>query len=156
MPAGDLAPTFSNIYPEILAPWISEQQFRTLVRDVNEGLVAAFDPLTRRSLLDSVVGVATGWLWESVFAQAAVKKRIKQVERRIEEWNSQLEKEAHMGGRIASDEDRLDVACCIPLRRTGFLSLDIQIPDPMVGVVNAEGNGLAEDPTGQGTSGEKR
>ena len=146
MPVGDLAPTFSNIYPEILAPWVSEQQFRILIRDVNEGLISAFDPLSRRSLLDSILGVATGWLWESVFAQAAVKKRIKQVEQDIEEWNIQLEKEARLGGRIASDDDKIDVACCIPLRRTGFLSLDIQIPDPMVGVVRQEGEGRGQDP----------
>ena len=149
MPAGDLAPTFSNVYPEILAPWVSEQQFRVLVRDVNECLIAAFDPLSRRSLLDSILGVATGWLWESIFAQAAVKKRIKQVEQIIEEWNMQLEKEARLGGRIASDDDKIDVACCIPLRRTGFLSLDIQIPDPMVGVVKEEGEGNGQGPVGE-------
>ena len=149
MPAGDLAPTFSNVYPEILAPWVSEQQFRVLVRDVNEGLIAAFDPLSRRSLLDSILGVATGWLWESIFAQAAVKKRIKQVEQIIEEWNMQLEKEARLGGRIASDDGKIDVACCIPLRRTGFLSLDIQIPDPMVGVVKEEGEGNGQGPVGE-------
>lgn len=149
MPAGDLAPTFSNVYPEILAPWVSEQQFRVLVRDVNEGLIAAFDPLSRRSLLDSILGVATGWLWESIFAQAAVKKRIKQVEQIIEEWNMQLEKEARLGGRIASDDDKIDVACCIPMRRTGFLSLDIQIPDPMVGVVKEEGEGNGQGPVGE-------
>lgn len=149
MPAGDLAPTFSNVYPEILAPWVSEQQFRVLVRDINEGLIAALDPLSRRSLLDSILGVATGWLWESIFAQAAVKKRIKQVEQIIEEWNMQLEKEARLGGRIASDDDKIDVACCIPLRRTGFLSLDIQIPDPMVGVVKEEGEGNGQGPVGE-------
>ena len=85
-------------------------------------------------MLDSVLGVATGWLWESVFAQAAVKKKVRQIEHIIEEWNMQLDKEARLGGRTSGGEERTDVACCIPLRRTGFMSLDIQIPDPMVSI----------------------
>ena len=128
MQAGDLAPTFSNNYPWELGPWVSEQQFRILLREVNEGLTAAFDPFSRRNVLDSVLGLATGWLWESVFAQTAVKKKVREVERKIEEWNMQLEKEARLGGRSGSIDGSADVACCIPLSRTGFLSLDIQIP----------------------------
>ena len=112
--------------------------------------MAAFDPLSRRSLLDSVLGVATGWLWESVLAQAAIKKKVRQVERVIEEWNMQLDKEARLGGRANSAEERTDVACCIPLRRTGFLSLDIQIPDPMVSI-----DGPLEGSDAQGAVGEK-
>ena len=45
----------------------------------------------------------------------------------IEEWN------AARGKGLDGEDDGLVRA--IPLRRTGYLCLDIQIPDPHVGVV---------------------
>ena len=109
--AGDLAPTFSNIYPEILDPWVSEQDFRFLIQTVNDGLIKAFKPGGWRAWVDTVLGVATGWLWED-FGAAAVKAKVRGVERFIEGWN---------GGREGgSGEEGVKV---VPLRRTGFLSV---------------------------------
>lgn len=148
MITGDLAPTFSNIYPEILDPWVSEQDFRILIQTVNDGLIKAFKPGGWRAWVDTVLGVATGWLWEDIGA-AAVKTQVRKVEGFIEDWN---------GGREGRSGE--DGAKVVPLRRTGYLSvswkilpllsfpgiphakrnpvapilqLDIQIPDPHVG-----------------------
>ncbi|KAL6713181.1 hypothetical protein ACLMJK_009302 [Lecanora helva] len=122
MIAGDLAPTFSNTYPEILEPWVSEADFRTLVQTINDGLVAAFHPFGWRAWLDTVLGLVTGWIWEDL-GFAAVKSQVKSVEQCIEDWNGRRKQ------TLEKDEDG-DLVRAIPLRRTGYLCLDIQIPDP--------------------------
>lgn len=139
MIAGDLAPTFSNTYPEILKPWVSEADFRMLIKNVNEGLIKAFSPYGWRAWTDAVLGVATGWIWEDL-GFSGVKKGVRGVEQVIEEWNGQR------SNTLEKEED-LEVVRAIPLRRTGFLCLDIQIPDPHIDTVDAEegdgnGNGI--------------
>merc|ERR1711981_544029 len=119
MQVGDLAPTFSNLYPEILDPHISEEQFRRLVEHINRELIAAFSPYSARNVLDTILSVATFWLWED-FGFAAVKGRLDKLERFIADWNSNV----GMKEGIA----------LIPLRRTGYMSLDFQIPDPQIGL----------------------
>ncbi len=111
MIAGDLAPTFSNVYPEILDPWVSEQDFRILIQNVNEGLLRAFNPLGWRAWVDAVLGVATAWLWEDLGFSGA-KSGVRGVEAFIERWN------AEKGGKNAEPDVRV-----IPLRRTGYLSV---------------------------------
>ncbi len=114
MIVGDLAPTFSNIYPEILEPWVSEADFRSLIQHVNEGLIAAFSPEGWQAWMDAVLGVATGWIWEDL-GMTGVKKGVQNVERWIEEWNGRDSK---------GDEDgKSEGAKVIPLRRTGYLSV---------------------------------
>ncbi|KAG9199326.1 hypothetical protein G6514_008582 [Epicoccum nigrum] len=121
MVKGDLAPTFANLYPEILDPLISEDDFRDVVKKINDSLVAAFDPFTFRAWLDTVMGIATFWLWDDV-GMTGVKKQLSELESWIERWNREIgQKEA---------------VKIIPLRRTGYLTLDIQIPDPHLGPDN--------------------
>ena len=108
MQVGDLAPTFSNLYPEILDPHISEEQFRRLVEHINRELIAAFSPYSARNVLDTILSVATFWLWED-FGFAAVKGRLDKLERFIADWNSNV----GMKEGIA----------LIPLRRTGYMSV---------------------------------
>ena len=110
MQVGDLAPTFSNLYPEILDPHISEEQFRRLVEHINRELVAAFSPYSARNVLDTILSVATFWLWED-FGFAAVKGRLDKLERFIADWNATV----GMKEGIAM----------IPLRRTGYMSVSI-------------------------------
>lgn len=108
MQAGDLAPTFQNLYPEVLDPLISEDEFRSLIKHINDELVNAFDPLTWRAWVDAAMGVATLWLWEDLGC-TKVKAKLRGVEKWIERWNREYgERE---GVRI------------IPLRRTGYLSV---------------------------------
>ena len=127
MVAGDLAPTFSNTYPEILEPWVSEADFRMLIKGVNEGLVGAFSPYGWRVWMDAVLGVATGWIWEDL-GFAGIKSKVKGVETCIEQWNGQR--------RNGLEKEDVELTKAIPLRRTGYLCLDIQIPDPHVGMVD--------------------
>ena len=129
---GDLAPTFSHTYPEVLDPWVSEPDFRTLIKSVNERLITAFSPYGWRAWVDVVLGIATGWLYEDL-GFSGVKKRVRDVELLIEEWNGQR--------REGLDKEFEELVRAIPLRRTGYLCLDIQIPDPHVGVVEDEGGG---------------
>ncbi|KAI9719107.1 MAG: hypothetical protein M1812_003737 [Candelaria pacifica] len=115
--AGDLAPTFSNIYPEILDQVLPEDLFREIVGYLNEELVQTFDPWNRWNILDGILGVLTLWIWDDLgFGHA--KRRLRRLEAWLENWNQ---------GKGAKEGVRI-----IPLRRTAYLSLDIQIPDPQV------------------------
>lgn len=143
---GDLAPTFSNLYPEILDPaGVTEQEFRRVIEKLNGELIPIFSPYNWRNILDGVLGVATGWLWED-FGLTGVKARLKKLDRWIEDWNLEMEKSVgHAEGAIPPK--------IIPLRRTGYMTvsvppllaslcvvtnmhcvyqLDIQIPDPEI------------------------
>lgn len=133
---GDLAPTFSHTYPEVLDPWVSELDFRALIKDVNEGLITAFSPYGWRAWVDAVLGVATGWIYEDL-GFAGVKKGARDVEMLIEQWNGQRRK--------GLDKEDEDLVKAIPLRRTGYLCLDIQIPDPHVGAVEDGGEEDGEE-----------
>lgn len=124
MVKGDLAPTFSNLYPEILDPLLPEQEFRKVIATVNDELIKAFDPFSFRNWLDGALGLLTGWLWEDIGAPA-IKGRLRRVEDWIERWNREVG--AKDGVHIWS------------LRRTAYMSLDIQIPDPKVGIIHSEG-----------------
>ncbi|KAJ5836577.1 Golgin subfamily A member 7/ERF4 [Penicillium robsamsonii] len=120
---GDLAPTFSNLYPEILDPLLSEQEFRRVISTVNDGIIKAFDPFSLRNWFDGVLGLLTGWVWDDLNAPGA-KSQLQHVEAWLENWNREVG--AKDGVHIWS------------LRRTAYMSLDIQIPDPKVGIVPSE------------------
>ncbi|KAJ5534173.1 hypothetical protein N7527_000427 [Penicillium freii] len=120
---GDLAPTFSNLYPEILDPLLSEQEFRRVISTVNDGIVKAFDPFSLRNWFDGALGLLTGWVWDDLNAPAT-KSQLQNVEAWLETWNREVG--AKDGVHIWS------------LRRTAYMSLDIQIPDPKVGIVPSE------------------
>ena len=122
MVAGDLAPTFSNIYPEILDPWVSESQFRRLVKTVNERLIKAFKPGGVRAWTDAVVGLGTGWLFEDL-GLSGVKAGCRKVEAWIEAWNIDV-------SSVAGGADGQSLVRCIPLRRTGYLSVRAPFTKP--------------------------
>jgi Golgin subfamily A member 7/ERF4 family len=142
MVRGDLAPTYSNLYPEILDPLLPEHQFRNLIKKVNQTLVIAFDPYNKRNWADAVMGVLTGWLWEDL-GFGGVKKELRQLEQWLADWNR--------------DVGSMEGVKIIPLRRTGYMSLDIQIPDPQVRIVNdderGQEHGQLESVKGDGSQG---
>lgn len=113
---GDLAPTFSNLYPEILDPaGLSEQEFRRIIDKLNGTLVPAFSPYNWRNIVDGVLGLATGWVWEDL-GVTGVKTRLKNLETWIEEWNENMERVVgREGGRIPPK--------IISLRRTGYMTV---------------------------------
>jgi hypothetical protein len=108
MMKGDLAPTYANLYPEILDPLVSEDDFRILIKHINDTLTDAFDPFTFRAWLDAVLGVATFWLWEDM-GLTGVKKQLATLEQWIEDWNRDV------GGKEAVK--------IVSLRRTGYLTV---------------------------------
>jgi hypothetical protein len=113
MMQGDLAPTFANLYPEILDPLITEDDFRILIKKVNDTLTDAFDPFTFRAWLDSFLGIATFWLWEDM-GLTNVKRKLVDLERWLEDWNREVgEKEA---------------VKIVSLRRTGYLTVCSSLP----------------------------
>ncbi|KAG6035936.1 hypothetical protein E4U19_004042 [Claviceps sp. Clav32 group G5] len=123
--AGDLAPTFSNLYPEILDPaGVSEQEFRRVVDKLNAELVPIFNPYGWRNILDAALGLVTGWLWDD-FGMTAAKGRMDALEAWMERWNGEMEK-------TMAEEEGVLAPKLIPLRQTGYMSLDIQIPDPEI------------------------
>ncbi|KAI9679076.1 MAG: hypothetical protein M1829_001746 [Trizodia sp. TS-e1964] len=112
--AGDLAPTFSNIYPEVLDPHVPEEQFRSIIKRLNEELTRAFSPWTWRAWVDAILGLITLWLWDDL-GLTGTKAMLRKTEAWLEELNRGFgEKDVRI----------------IPLRRTGYMTLDIQIPDP--------------------------
>ncbi|KAJ4420116.1 hypothetical protein N0V82_004563 [Gnomoniopsis sp. IMI 355080] len=125
---GDLAPTFSNMYPEILDPaGLSEVEFRRVIDKLNTELITIFNPSNVRNILDSVMGLATGWLWDDLGFTYA-KAKLAALERWIERWNKEMEKTAKTSG---GDENMIPPKI-VPLRQTAYMSLDIQIFDPEI------------------------
>lgn len=115
MMEGDLAPTFSNTYPEILDPaGVSEQEFRTIVDKVNSELVPAFSPWSVRNILDGVLGLLTGWIWDDM-GLTGVKKRLQNVEKHLEDWNQQMQARSKEGPGMAPK--------IVSLRRTGYMNV---------------------------------
>ncbi|KAL2271847.1 hypothetical protein VTJ83DRAFT_1218 [Remersonia thermophila] len=120
---GDLAPTFSSLYPDILDPaGMSQEEFRRVIDKLNSELVPIFNPYSWRNILDNVLGLATGWLWDDLGFTAA-KTRLRNLERWIEQWNEEKEK-------AFAGEEGVIPPKIVPLRQTGYMTLDIQIPDP--------------------------
>lgn len=114
--AGDLAPTFSNIYPEILDPaGVSEQEFRRVIEKLNGSLIPTFNPYNWRNILDGVLGVLTGWVWEDL-GLTNVKTKLKSLEAWIDQWNADMEK------TIGSETGTI-VPKIISLRRTGYMTV---------------------------------
>lgn len=122
MIAGDLAPTYSNIYPEILDPLVSEPEFRQVVNHINATLLEAFDPFSTLNWLDGFLGLVTGWLWEDFRPSIGLKGKLRNLESWMENWNE------NVGIR--------NNVKLISLRRTGYMDLDIQVPDPQVKIVD--------------------
>ncbi|KAF8463670.1 Golgin subfamily A member 7/ERF4 family-domain-containing protein [Kalaharituber pfeilii] len=112
---GDNTPAYSIVYPVILDPYVTEEQFRKIIDTVNEKLRLAFDPWNKWNWIDAAVGLTTLWFWEEIFP-TYVKRRLREVELVLDQWNQTL---AEQGAKL------------IALRRTGYISLDIQIPDPL-------------------------
>lgn len=113
---GDLAPTFSNLYPEILDPaGLSEQEFRRIIEKLNGIIIPAFNPYEFRNIVDSILGLVTGWLWDD-FGLTAIKSRLNNLEKWIAQWNLEMEKT--MGSEEGAIAPKL-----VPLRRTGYMSV---------------------------------
>lgn len=108
MVKGDLASTFANLYPEILDGLIAEDEFRSIIKYINDTLIKAFDPLSFRAVLDAIMGAATFWLWDDA-GFTNVKKQLAGLERWIERWNK--------------DHGEKEGVKIIPLRRTGYLTV---------------------------------
>ncbi|KAF2484570.1 Golgin subfamily A member 7/ERF4 family-domain-containing protein [Neohortaea acidophila] len=123
--AGDLYPQYANLYPEILDPLVTDEDFRFLVSNVNARLKAAFDPFTSRAWADTLLGVVTGFVWDDLGFTGA-KTGIKGLEAFIDKWNADKRREGK------------DVRV-VQLRRTGFMAMDFVIPDPGIDVVD-DGN----------------
>ncbi|KAL7268785.1 hypothetical protein RUND412_008579 [Rhizina undulata] len=115
---GDLSPAFSNIYPEILEPSLSEDRFRMVIARVNRELQTAFDPWNVWNWVDALVGLVTLWLVEEI-VDTHVKRKLREVEAYLRAQNEELSRTENG-------------AVFVPLRRTGYLNLDIQIPDPEI------------------------
>lgn len=117
---GDLAPTFSNLYPEILDPaGFSEHEFRKVVDRVNAEIVPAFDPYSLRNVLDSMLGLVTGWLWDDL-GLTGIKSRLNNLEKWLEQWNEEMVRS------LASDEGAIPPKL-ISLRRTGYMSVSAHL-----------------------------
>ncbi|KAK0885166.1 hypothetical protein LTR87_001195 [Friedmanniomyces endolithicus] len=114
--SGDLYPQFANLYPEILDPLVTDSEFRLLVSTLNAKLRAAFDPFSTRAWVDSLMGVATGYLLED-FALTGVKGGMRGMERWMEEWN--------LGKRREGVAVRV-----VQAWEVGFMGLDFVVPDP--------------------------
>lgn len=115
---GDLAPTFSNMYPEILDPaGLSEVEFRRVIDKLNSELIAIFNPYSLRNILDSVMGLLTGWIWDDIGLTNA-KARLARLERWIERWNKEMEKT--IGG-----DDNVTPPKIVPLRQTAYMTVSI-------------------------------
>lgn len=91
MIVGDLAPTFSATYPELLGEaGLGEAEFRRCVESINARLIEAFNPFGVRNLVDAVMGLCTGWFWDDL-GLTYTKRCLAAVEKAIEGFNRELE-----------------------------------------------------------------
>lgn len=132
--AGDLYPQFANLYPEILDPLVTDDEFRDLILHINAILLKAFSPYTFRAWADAILGVATGYFWDDLGFTGA-KAGEKLLEGWIAMWNEERQKEGRQVKLIGP-------------RTTGFMSLDFVIPDP--GIDIAAESDDEEEGEGQG------
>ena len=119
--SGDLYPHYANLYPEILDPLVTDDDFRFLISNLNARLKSAFDPFSARAWVDCVMAVATGFIWDDLGLTGS-KQGVKGLEAFIDKWNAQKEQEAK--------EVRV-----VHLRRTGFMALDFVVPDPGIDTI---------------------
>lgn len=130
--AGDLYPQYANVYPEILDPLVTDEDFRFLISNINARLKSTFDPYSARAWLDAALGVATGFVWDDLGLTGS-KKGIQGLEAIIDGWNREKQTE---GKEVT----------LVQLRRTGFMALDFVVPDPGVDVVRDEEDGSGIGP----------
>lgn len=123
---GDLAPTFSNLYPEILDPaGLPEHEFRRIIEKLNSELVPAFNPFSPRNWLDNVLGLLTGWLWDDL-GLTGVKTRLRRLEKWIEDWNNEMERRVLGDDAQQHRDPDADVPIpprIVPLRNTGYMTV---------------------------------
>ncbi|KAK9369736.1 Golgin subfamily A member 7/ERF4 family-domain-containing protein [Lipomyces kononenkoae] len=111
-------PAFSPVFPGYpLSVFMTESEFLDLVHEVNDQLDQAFCPMSVGNVLDGCIGVVTCWLWEYVFTSYHIRKA-SELESFIERLNEDVYKARGM--KVISP------------RRTGYLSLDIQVPYPFI------------------------
>lgn len=107
---GDLAPTFSRLYPIILADaGLGEAEFRRVVDRLNSELTTIFSPFSWRNMVDVALGLLTGWIWDDLGFTGA-KSGLRKMEQELVDWNQQARKQG-------------SAATFIPLRRTGYLTV---------------------------------
>lgn len=119
--AGDLYPQYATVYPEILEPFVTHQDFIFLLSNINARLKTAFDPFTTRAGVDAVLGVATGFIWEDL-GLTRCKAEVKKLDMFMEGWNREQERQGKEGRVVL-------------LRQTGFTALDFVVPDPGIDIV---------------------
>lgn len=117
---GDLAPAYSNVFPDILEPHVTEDQFRVVIARVNEQLQIAFDPWNMWNWIDAIVGLLTLWLVEELVSTHC-KRVLRRVEVYLEERNRELEESGQK-------------AVFVPLRRTGYMNVGgvIRVSPPLL------------------------
>lgn len=108
MIAGDVAPAFSNLYPEILDPLLPEDQFRQIIGKLNNDLINIFSPWRWRNWLDIILGALTFWIWEDL-GLTDVKRRLIALEEWLEQWNREV------GAK--------EGVTVMPLRRTAYMTV---------------------------------
>ena len=119
--AGDLYPQYANLYPEILDPLVSDEDFRWLIANINARLSETFDPYSTRAAVDAALGAVTGYMWDTL-GMTGAKKGMRALETFVEKWNAEK----------ARQEKEVTL---VQLRKTGFMSLDFVVPDPHIDVV---------------------
>lgn len=93
-------------------------------------------------MLDGFLGLITGWIWEDL-GVTAVKSKLRGLEAYLEEWNKEMqEKSKELGPENAPK--------IVSLRRTGYMHLDIQVPDPEISYPMSTTDG-GRTGTGNGT-----
>lgn len=117
---GDLAPAFSNLYPEILDPaGLPEHEFRRVIEKLNKELVPIFSPYGWRNVFDGVMGLVTGWIWDDL-GLSSVKGRLNKLENWIQNWNEEIRRQS-----TGVLEDISLVPQLVPLRRTGYMTVSV-------------------------------
>lgn len=133
---GDLVPQFSTWFPgtepgaletEIpalamtsaspLRIWLDPSEVAKVVKTVNGILEEALSPYKWTNVFDSLMDVFCCWTWSKYLAGSNTKRKLKELERFLDTENEKLRK------------NNVPVRYIQP-ERSGFLSFDVEIPDP--------------------------
>ncbi len=110
MASGDLYPQFSTLYPELLGEaGLGQEEFTNSINQLNDVLAEVFMPFgvsdimkkgsvevrainAGRNLLDGVLGLLTGWMWEDA-GLVGIKSGVARAEKCLEGFNGKLEQQ---------------------------------------------------------------
>lgn len=103
----------TTLWTPLIPEHISEQKLLEVVTTINSYLAKAYSPYAAETVIENAIDIATGGWYSLLSGTSHTKRQLEALEKYVEATNGELR-----------------AIKIISPRRSGFLSLDIQIPTP--------------------------